>query len=199
MSEILNEEIESKESGFSRRRVVKGVAWSVPVIVTAVASPAAAASPSSVSVTASWLTGAAPQYSKIGGGGTKYLGSAPSVLSLKNTGLSAFSGTVSVTVTLTPVGSVLVGIGVESLAPATRSGSVSFSQHVSTSSFSYTGTISAGQTVGFQASYNYETINPKPSNVTYTFTMATSVVLTPAVGASISLTPTTSPDPTIRF
>gem|GEM_PF-2771242 len=121
------------------------------------------------------------------------------MLSLKNTGLSAFSGTVSVTVTLTPVGSVLVGIGVESLAPATRSGSVSFSQHVSTSSFSYTGTISAGQPVGFQASYNYETINPKPSNVTYTFTMATSVVLTPAVGASISLTPTTSPDPTIRF
>ncbi|WP_152642519.1 hypothetical protein [Pseudarthrobacter chlorophenolicus] len=44
----MNEEIESKESGFSRRRVVKGVAWSVPVIVTAVASPAAAASPGQV-------------------------------------------------------------------------------------------------------------------------------------------------------
>jgi hypothetical protein len=50
LSEILNEELESKESGFSRRRVVKGVAWSVPVIITAVASPAAAASPPTVSM-----------------------------------------------------------------------------------------------------------------------------------------------------
>lgn len=44
LSEILNEELESKESGFSRRRVVAGVAWSLPVIATAIASPAAAAS-----------------------------------------------------------------------------------------------------------------------------------------------------------
>ncbi|MCY1673795.1 hypothetical protein OVA06_03525 [Pseudarthrobacter sp. SL88] len=40
----MNEELESKESGFSRRRVVAGVAWSLPVIATAIASPAAAAS-----------------------------------------------------------------------------------------------------------------------------------------------------------
>ncbi|MCT9625590.1 hypothetical protein HWD94_10685 [Pseudarthrobacter equi] len=45
LSEILNEEPESRESGFSRRRVVKGVAWSVPVIMTTVAVPPASASP----------------------------------------------------------------------------------------------------------------------------------------------------------
>jgi hypothetical protein len=41
----LNEEIGSEESGFSRRRVVKGVAWSVPVLVAAVGVPPASASP----------------------------------------------------------------------------------------------------------------------------------------------------------
>ncbi|MDQ0767963.1 hypothetical protein QF031_000712 [Pseudarthrobacter defluvii] len=46
MSEVLNAEIEgTEESGFSRRRVVAGVAWSLPVIATAIAAPAAAASP----------------------------------------------------------------------------------------------------------------------------------------------------------
>ena len=200
LSEILNEEIGTEESGFSRRRVVRGVAWTVPVIVAAVGAPPASASPGSISATASWLSGAAPQYSKIGGGGTKYIGSAPETLSLKNTGAAAFTGTVSVNVTLSPVGSVLVGIGVESLTPATSAGAVSFAQHVSTSSFLYTGTINAGQTVNFQALYNYETINPKPSAVTYSFKMATSVVLTPtAGGASLTLTPAYAPDPSITF
>jgi hypothetical protein len=46
LSEILNDQIDSKESGFSRRRVVKGVAWSVPVILTTAAAPPASASPS---------------------------------------------------------------------------------------------------------------------------------------------------------
>lgn len=46
MSEVLNEKVDGSEAGgFSRRRVVKGVAWSVPVLVTAVAVPPASASP----------------------------------------------------------------------------------------------------------------------------------------------------------
>ncbi len=41
MSEVLNAEVTSNDGhgGFSRRRVAKGVAWSVPVIVTAIAAP----------------------------------------------------------------------------------------------------------------------------------------------------------------
>ncbi|MGK3649145.1 hypothetical protein [Pseudarthrobacter enclensis] len=40
----MHAEIGSEESGFSRRRVVKGVAWSVPVLVAAVGVPPASAS-----------------------------------------------------------------------------------------------------------------------------------------------------------
>jgi hypothetical protein len=50
LSEILNEKTATKENDLSRRRVVKGVVWSVPVIATAVASPAAAASGDAVVV-----------------------------------------------------------------------------------------------------------------------------------------------------
>ncbi len=46
LSEVLNAEVTSNEKGgFSRRRVMKGVAWTVPVIVAAVGAPPAAASP----------------------------------------------------------------------------------------------------------------------------------------------------------
>lgn len=46
LSEVLTPEVSNsvENTGFSRRRVVAGVAWSLPVIVTAVAAPAAAAS-----------------------------------------------------------------------------------------------------------------------------------------------------------
>ena len=42
MSEIADQNV--KKAGVDRRRVIKGVAWSVPVIVTAIAAPAASAS-----------------------------------------------------------------------------------------------------------------------------------------------------------
>jgi hypothetical protein len=46
LSEVLNEKVTSgEENGFSRRRVMAGVAWSVPVILTTVAAPPASASP----------------------------------------------------------------------------------------------------------------------------------------------------------
>ncbi|UTT68809.1 hypothetical protein NMQ03_16515 [Arthrobacter sp. DNA4] len=200
MSEISNAGVDvEEEGGFSRRRVVAGVAWSLPVIATAIAAPAAAASPPPISATAALVNGAAPQYSKIGGGGTKYGGTAPATLSLNNTGTSSFTGTVSVNIKLAPVGTVLVGIGVESLSPATTSAAVSFTQHASTTSFSYSGAIAAGQTLNFTILYNYETVNPKPSAVTYSFVMTTSVVLTANAGGSLSLTPTASPNPTIQF
>jgi len=198
LSEVLNEEIGKEENGFSRRRVVAGVAWSLPVIATAIAAPAAAASPPPISATATWANGTPTQYSKIGGGGTKYNGTAPATLSLKNTGTSSFTGTVSVNITLAPEGTVLVGIGVESLAPAATSAVASFTQHTSKTSFSYTGTIGAGATLNFSALYNYETVNPKPS-AAYSFVMTTSVVLTANAGGSLSLAPTASPNPTIQF
>jgi hypothetical protein len=200
LSEVLNEKVtSSNENGFSRRRVVASVAWSLPVIATAIAAPAAAASPAPISVTAAWVNGPAPQYSKIGGGGTKYSGTAPATLSLKNTGTSALTGTVSVTITLAPVGTVLVGVGVESLLPAAVSAASAFTLHRSTTSFSYSGTINAGQTLSFAPLYNYETLNPKPSNVTYEYVMTTSVVFTANGGGSLALAPTAGPNPTIQF
>ncbi|MGF9648044.1 hypothetical protein AAIH32_08730 [Pseudarthrobacter oxydans] len=102
------------------------------------------------------------------------------------------------TIILSPVGTVLVGIGVESLLPATVSAASAFAQHRSTTSFSYTGTLTSGQTTTFPIVFNYETINPKPSNVAYSFVMTTTVVLTASGGGSLSLAPT-SPNPTIQF
>ncbi|MBT2568943.1 hypothetical protein J7I84_21125 [Arthrobacter sp. ISL-85] len=197
----MNAEVDGQEeNGFSRRRVVAGVAWSLPVIATAIAAPAAAASPPPISATATWSFGAAPQYSKIGGGGKIYGGAAPATLSLKNTGTSAFTGTVSLTVTFTPQGTVLVGIGAELLTPATSSGAITYSQHQSTKSFSYSLTnFGAGQTQVFSITYNYESVSPKPTGVSYSFVMGTSVILTANIGGSLTLTPTVTPDPYIQF
>lgn len=199
MSEVLNAEVtSSEEGGLSRRRIVKGAAWSVPVIAAAIAAPAASASGGTVSATATWLYGATPQYFKIGGGGTKFNGTGPASLSVKNTGTSSFTGTITVTIDLAPVGTVLVGIGVESLLPATVSSASVFTQHKSAASFSYSATIASGATTDFPIRFHYETINPKPSNVTYAYVMTTSVVVTANGGGSLSLTPTAT-NPTVTF
>ncbi|MDQ0118091.1 hypothetical protein J2T22_001268 [Pseudarthrobacter defluvii] len=197
LSEVLNEEVGKEESGFSRRRVVAGVAWSLPVIATAVAAPAAAASPPPISVTATWGAGGT-QYTTVGGGNPRMSGTCPAKLSIKNTGASSFTGTISMAITLTPVGTVLAGIGVESLQPATVTAPSTFKAHASSATFSYSGSIGSGTTLDFPIRFHYESVSSKPKKVSYSYAMTTSLVLTSNSGSSASLAPTT-PDPTINF
>lgn len=177
---------------------MKGVAWTVPVIVAAVGAPPAAASPGPISATASWLSGNSPLYSKVGGGGQTFDGVRPESLSIKNTGMSSFIGTITVTITLKPVGTVTAGIGVESLLPATVSKASVFTQHESTVIFSHSTTIESGQSTNFPVRFHYETINPTPKSVSFSYKMTTSVLLTGNSGGSLSQWPTT-PDPTIIY
>ena len=89
LTEILNDELDTNEGGFSRRRVVKGVAWTLPVLVTAVGAPPASASPGPV-VAASFAWGTASQGSASGPAGTKSV-QGPMEFTIE-TG-SAFTGT----------------------------------------------------------------------------------------------------------
>jgi hypothetical protein len=107
LSEVLNAEVTSgEERGFSRRRVVKGVAWSVPVIVTAIAAPAAAASPPptpTVKASAT-ITAAAqpvPSSSVKGGGQDRPSVTVPTTFSLKD--LGGVTGSIHVAITISPV------------------------------------------------------------------------------------------------
>ena len=91
MSEVLKEKSSSgEENGFSRRRVVKGVAWTVPVILTTVAVPPASASPGPT-ILASFAWGAPTQGSATGELGTRTV-QGPMEFTIQ-TG-SAFTGTV---------------------------------------------------------------------------------------------------------
>lgn len=104
LSEILNEELESKESGFSRRRVVKGVVWTVPVLVTAVGAPPASASPGPVvtppptPATGSISTGTQNVTSTVSSAHNRTGVTVPAALSLKN--LSNVTGEVRVVMTI---------------------------------------------------------------------------------------------------
>ncbi len=91
LSEVLNEKVTSgEENGFSRRRVVKGVAWTVPVIVTAIGVPPASASPGTT-IPASFAWGASAQGSATGELGARSV-QGPMEFTIQ-TG-SAFTGTV---------------------------------------------------------------------------------------------------------
>ena len=101
LSEVLNAEVtSSEEGGFSRRRVVKGVAWSVPVIVTAIAAPAAAASGGA---TATFIGGTANIPSTTQPNGNGHLRSnvaVPVTLSLAS--LAGVTGLINVVMTISP-------------------------------------------------------------------------------------------------
>lgn len=112
-------EIETTKNGLERRSVIKGAAWSVPVIAAAVATPLASASP----------TGQAGL--DLNGGCVQILG--VQVLpgfEVENTGTAAYTGTVTVveTIDLSSVSSQLtraglwVTLGIEGSLPTRTPG-----------------------------------------------------------------------------
>lgn len=96
MSEI-NSSAEPKAS-FDRRSVMKGAAWSVPVIAAAIAAPAAAASAPTGTTTASIVASSTTQTVT---GTPEVLGTGPKGFTISTTG-AAISGTASVSITVAP-------------------------------------------------------------------------------------------------
>ncbi|WP_436066147.1 hypothetical protein [Arthrobacter sp. LjRoot14] len=165
MSEVLNAEVtSSEEGGFSRRRVVKGVAWSVPVIVTAIAAPAAAAS-GGATVT---VLGAGSAITFVGGGKG---GNGPTGFRVDNA-----VGAISGSVTITPVGTVHAKIGIQQPASGEFQ-ATTFNGYESTTLFTH----AAGSQVVFPVTFTAAedttpTTKPKPNDVyNYVATVAVTV------------------------
>lgn len=182
MSEVLNEEVGKEENGFSRRRVVAGVAWSLPVIATAIAAPAAAAS--GITATAA-LTGPGSSITFVSstgtGSGTNNTGTGPTGFQITNSG-TTFTGAVSGTVNIMPTGTVAAGAGVQSIqagsSPVTLSVPSYSSTHEYNATFSYGGGITAGQTLNFPMSFQYERLSgSQPTKVTFNYTMTVTLTL----------------------
>lgn len=175
LSEVLNADVDGKEeNGFSRRRVVAGVAWSLPVIATAIAAPAAAAS--GISATAN-LVNPASSISFVSstgtGSGTNHTGTGPTAFQITNSG-AAFTGIISGTVNIKPSGTVTAGAGVQAitgatLTPATPAYSNTFEYNAS---FTHSGGLTAGQTLSFPMSFQYQRLSgASPSKTTYNYTL----------------------------
>lgn len=163
MSEILLEEVIANESGVSRRRVVAGVAWSLPVIATAIAAPAAAASGISATAQMAGLGSAITLVSSTGtGSGTNRTGTGPTAFQITNAG-SALTGVVTGTVNIRPVGTVSAGVGIQSITSATLAAPAYTATHEFNATFTYAGGAGSGQTLNFPIAFQYERVSPAPS------------------------------------
>jgi hypothetical protein len=170
LSEVLNAEVtSSEEGGFSRRRVVKGVAWSVPVIVAAVGAPPAAASPGPTpppTPTVSFSVEGATLTFPPGTNGKAPAGSGPTAFNFTNTP-TTFAGNI----TITPVGTVRAKLGIQKIAPFDTT---TYDGHVSTTSFSHTG----GQPVTFDLTLLEDAPPNKPkSGVPYSYTVTVTITI----------------------
>jgi len=170
LSEILNEEIESKESGFSRRRVVKGVAWTVPVIVTAVASPAAAASPGKIDPLLDPNTAIKFVLStKPGAPGQARNGLGPKGFYIHNSG-GAATGAITGRISISSKDSSAPRVGVQILSDGTLD-----QAGASDTGFTIAGGVSAGENKLFALTFNHTEppknwVGPKSFELSISFT-----------------------------
>lgn len=173
MSEILNEELDTQESGFSRRRVVKGVAWSLPVLVTAVGAPPASASPGpitspTVSATLGLVSGGTTLY-KIGtagsGNGNQRTGTCPSAIRITSAGTAPVTGVAVGHIKITPRPGAPVGVGIEAMPLAPFSASGFGTGNVFEADFTYANAagIAPGVPLDLPLRFNYQATNVKGS------------------------------------
>jgi hypothetical protein len=191
LSEILNATVDgSKETGFSRRRVIKGVAWSVPVILTTVAVPPASASPgptqgTTVSAKLELVAGGTTLF-KIGSGGNgkgnQRSGVCPSLIRITNTGTSLVTGVAAGHLVITPRAGAPVGVGIEPMPLAPFTAPQGFGLvNVFEGHFTYPNTagISAGGSLDLPLTFNYQATNV---NAVATYDVDLSVTLPTPVG-----------------
>jgi uncharacterized membrane protein AbrB (regulator of aidB expression) len=174
LSEVLNAKVISNEnSGVSRRRVVAGVAWSLPVIATAIAAPAAAASGIPASVT----MGAIGTSTAVGSAGSLAV-QAPTTFDVQ-TGTAFTGSSVSYTITIQSVASDQNSrVEITATSPAGTGSSTSgkvttFTGVLSTSPGNHTLQVAL-------AGFKYTNPN-KAGTYTYTVTLTVSVSATPVV------------------
>jgi hypothetical protein len=172
LSEVLNEKVtSSNENGFSRRRVVAGVAWSLPVIATAIAAPAAAAS--GISATAA-LAGPASNITFVSstgtGSGTNHTGTGPTSFSINNAG-AAITGPITGTINIKPSGTVTAGAGIQSMTPAVLTAPAYTAAFEYNATLTYAGGIGSGQTLNFPLSFQYQRLNGSTAKTTFTYTL----------------------------
>lgn len=177
MSEVSNAGVDVEEGGFSRRRVVAGVAWSLPVIATAIAAPAAAASfvpavtidaPSAITYSQGNRSGTGPKKFQVTG----------------------VVGAISGSVIIEPVGTVHAQIGIQPSVSSVFSTS-KFSGYSSTTTFAAgTGTGQALDIpVGFFDVEDAVPNKPKPQDVyNYVMTVLLNVPNNQQVKAQANLT-----------
>ncbi|MDQ0689812.1 hypothetical protein [Arthrobacter sp. W4I7] len=175
----MNETVTSgEENGFSRRRVVAGVAWSLPVIATAIAAPAAAASyVPSVTLIGAGSSITYSQGNRLGTGPTKIQ-------------IAGVVGAMSGSVIIEPVGTIHARVGIQ---PSTGSvfATSSFSGNTSTTTFAAgTGTGQALDIpVGFFDLEDAAPNKPKPQDAySYIMTVLLTVPNGQPVKAQTNLT-----------
>lgn len=164
MSEVLNAEVtSSEEGGLSRRRIVKGAAWSVPVIAAAIAAPAASASGNTATLE---LVGAGAitlfrSGSTGAGNGNQRQGTGPASFRITNTGSSGLNGVINGTISIVPRAGALVGVGVQAMpqAPFTASGFLSTKAFEATFTSPNTTGIQVGAPLDVPIRFNYQTSN----------------------------------------
>ncbi|MET3771759.1 hypothetical protein [Arthrobacter nitrophenolicus] len=186
MSEILQEEVVDNENGVSRRRVVAGVAWSLPVIATAIAAPAAAAS-GTLSLALGQVGSITFTKQGVQGQGQIRHGQGPANLDIQNTTGIAQTITVGI-VPAVNSGSVRAGIAIKALDGATVLAPVFDAAYISTASI----TIAGDQLVSRGVSFQYVEGNGQSAPIAgqvYTFTMTiTGTSITPLVIPNITMT-----------
>jgi hypothetical protein len=161
LSDVLNTRVtSSEEGGFSRRRVVKGVAWSLPVIATAIAAPAAAASPPPATGKIEVLWDFAPnsavtlvQSGKETQVNMNRAGTGPLSYYLRNT-TAADSGAIQGSITITPQGTGTASAGIYSFTMGNLT-NAKMTSNVFSADFSLAGGVPRGSMVTFPMVFYY--------------------------------------------
>ncbi|BCW72585.1 hypothetical protein [Arthrobacter sp. NicSoilB8] len=153
------------KASFDRRSVVKGAAWSVPVIAAAIAAPAASASEKGATVVfASVPAAGSTSFVRVGQeqspGQTRHGAAAPK-FTIANPTPGGISGDITGLITITPdtpAATKAPGVGFTSLTESTTLYSGSFSGTTYSGSFTQTGGLKSGGSIefslgGFRYSY----------------------------------------------
>lgn len=194
LSEVLNAKVTGGEKpGMSRRRVIAGVAWSVPVIMTAVAVPPASASPGptppATPASGSFAAGTHNVLSTVSTAHDRTGVAVPATLSLKD--LGGVTGSIGIVLTISPqpaaAAAPAVSFSTVRVGTASVPVSPSTAGNTFTANFSYTLPAGAATLDFLLSGYSYS--GRKQDAATYA---VTTVITFQERGATKQLTPNSS-------
>ncbi|MET3709264.1 hypothetical protein ABIB17_003914 [Arthrobacter sp. UYEF6] len=184
--------------GFNRRSVVRGAAWSVPVIAAAIAAPAAAASATRAIV--AFSTNSAPNaltWTRLGGNQQNPVkGTGPASFSVKNDE-GAIAGPINGIITIRPTNTGTVkprGIGVKTvtgssaLANAVTVTAAPNTANTLTTTFTLTNGVASSEFLLIDFTFGYESVPPAstaPAPSATVLTYSATLQLTDSRGVQI--------------